>query len=151
MLALGVWIVLQTRQVSVQTSLVLAAAAETAADAKLFDQGMRLGVLATRSSWLHPNHPVAAPSLSRSADGSLLRSLLKGHSAAVFSARFSPDGNRVVTASWDNTARLWDAEPGNTVGEAMRHGGSVSSSSQRRMTIPPAFGTPKPVRPWARR
>ncbi|MFL6826432.1 MAG: hypothetical protein ACJ8E2_08205, partial [Bradyrhizobium sp.] len=24
------------------------------------------------------------------------------------SAAFSPDGKRVVTASWDNTARLWD-------------------------------------------
>src|SRR5258706_424348 len=74
-LGLGVWIVLQTREVSVQTSLVLSAAAEAAADVKLFDQGMRLGVLATRTSWLHPAHPVAAPSLSRSADGSLLRTL----------------------------------------------------------------------------
>jgi WD40 repeat protein len=22
---------------------------------------------------------------------------------------FSPDGSRIVTASWDNTARIWDA------------------------------------------
>jgi dipeptidyl aminopeptidase/acylaminoacyl peptidase len=27
----------------------------------------------------------------------------------VISAQFSPDGQRVVTASWDGTARLWDA------------------------------------------
>ena len=34
----------------------------------------------------------------------------------VVSAAFSPDGKRVVTASWDNTARVWDVSaipPGN--------------------------------------
>ena len=25
------------------------------------------------------------------------------------SAAFSPDGTRIVTGSWDNTARVWDA------------------------------------------
>ena len=37
---------------------------------------------------------------------------LTGHTQAVSSAVFSPDGSRVVTASWDNTARLWDAMTG---------------------------------------
>ena len=31
------------------------------------------------------------------------------HKEAVFSAAFSPDGPRIVTASKDNVARLWDA------------------------------------------
>ena len=30
----------------------------------------------------------------------------------VYSAAFSPDGTRIVTASRDNTARLWDAASG---------------------------------------
>ena len=30
----------------------------------------------------------------------------------LLSAMFSPDGSRVVTASADNTARLWDARTG---------------------------------------
>ena len=30
---------------------------------------------------------------------------LKGHEGPVSSAAFSPDGTRVVTASWDKTAR----------------------------------------------
>jgi hypothetical protein len=35
--------------------------------------------------------------------------ILTGHEDAVLSAQFSPDGSRIVTASGDNTARLWDA------------------------------------------
>ena len=33
---------------------------------------------------------------------------LTGHEGLVNSAAFSPDGRRIVTASADNTARLWD-------------------------------------------
>lgn len=32
--------------------------------------------------------------------------------AAVASANFSPDGKWIVTASWDNSARIWNAETG---------------------------------------
>ena len=32
-----------------------------------------------------------------------------GHEGSVRSASFSPDGQRVVTASYDNTARVWPA------------------------------------------
>ena len=37
--------------------------------------------------------------------------VLRGDARAglVNSAAFSPDGSRIVTASWDNTARIWDA------------------------------------------
>ncbi|WP_043432958.1 hypothetical protein, partial [Cystobacter fuscus] len=33
--------------------------------------------------------------------------VLRGHEGGVRSATFSPDGQRVVTASLDGTARLW--------------------------------------------
>jgi hypothetical protein len=34
---------------------------------------------------------------------------------------FSPDGRFVLTASFDSTARLWDAETGHPVSDAYRH------------------------------
>jgi eukaryotic-like serine/threonine-protein kinase len=37
---------------------------------------------------------------------------LKGHAGGVISAGFSPNGSRVVTASGDNTAKVWDARSG---------------------------------------
>ena len=40
------------------------------------------------------------------------------HHARVHSAQFSPNGQRVVTASADNTARLWDAASGKPIGPA---------------------------------
>jgi hypothetical protein len=36
------------------------------------------------------------------------RLMLGGHEDQVKSAAFSPDGTRIVTASWDKTARIWD-------------------------------------------
>ena len=44
-----------------------------------------------------------------------------------YSASFSPDGRRIVTASDDKTARVWDAESGKPVGEPLRHEDAVSA------------------------
>lgn len=40
-------------------------------------------------------------------NGSLLAEL-RGHTDRVISATFSPDGQRVITASADNTTRTWN-------------------------------------------
>jgi hypothetical protein len=43
-----------------------------------------------------------------------------GHDSSVSSAAFSPDGTRIVSASSDKTARLWDAETGQPIGKPLR-------------------------------
>jgi WD40 repeat protein len=50
------------------------------------------------------------------------------HSDFVESALFSPDGNRIVTASYDTTARVWDAATGKALGEPLRHEDRVESA-----------------------
>src|SRR5208282_2130821 len=50
------------------------------------------------------------------------------HDGAVIFAQFSPDGQRVVTASTDQTARVWDAATGKALSEPMKHDGAVYSA-----------------------
>jgi WD40 repeat protein len=50
------------------------------------------------------------------------------HAEPVVSAQFSPEGNRIVTASWDNNARVWDAQTGQLLTEPMRHDAKVGSA-----------------------
>ena len=45
------------------------------------------------------------------------------------SAAFSPDGRFVVTASWDGTARVWEAATGKAIGEPLRHEKAVRSAA----------------------
>jgi WD40 repeat protein len=51
------------------------------------------------------------------------------HQEAVLRAAFSPDGARVVTASFDKTARVWDATTGKPLGSALVHQGPVENAA----------------------
>ena len=50
-----------------------------------------------------------------------------GHTSAVRSACFSPDGQLVLTGSWDKTAILWDASSGRIVRALTGHSEGVRS------------------------
>ncbi|HEU4833663.1 MAG TPA: hypothetical protein VFS90_04580 [Pyrinomonadaceae bacterium] len=54
---------------------------------------------------------------------------LDGHTADINSIAFSPNGNLIVTASADGTARIWDARTGATVGYLRDHTKSVNTAS----------------------
>jgi WD40 repeat protein len=55
-------------------------------------------------------------------------SVFSGHTSAVYTAEFSPDGNLVVTASADNTARIWDAHTFQELLVLQGHGDGVLSA-----------------------
>jgi WD40 repeat protein len=53
---------------------------------------------------------------------------MTGHTGAVSSVAFGPDGTRIVSGGADNTVRVWDAATGQPVGQPMTgHTGAVSS------------------------
>jgi WD40 repeat protein len=55
--------------------------------------------------------------------------ILRGHRAAVTSARFSSDGRLVVTSSLDHDARIWDAETGRLLRVLRGHFARVSDAT----------------------
>jgi WD40 repeat protein/tRNA A-37 threonylcarbamoyl transferase component Bud32 len=44
-----------------------------------------------------------------------------------FSLAFSPDGTKLATASWENTARVWDVDTGKPLGGVLQHPSPVST------------------------
>src|SRR6266481_2793841 len=81
----------------------------------------------------------------------------QGHTNSLNSAVFSPDGWRVLTASKDNTARLWEAESGKLLATFQGHTAAVTSAvfrpdgrwfSLHRMTKPRGSGTLRAASSW---
>jgi hypothetical protein len=79
----------------------------------------------------------------------MVPTVLLKHGQAVISAQFSPDGKRIVTASADRTARVWDAQSGQPLTEPLQHvqflTSAQSSPDGKRIITASQDGT---VRVW---
>jgi WD40 repeat protein len=87
-----------------------------------------------RKPWLRALYPALHP------PGTALLRTLEGHSNWVMGVAVSPDGRRAISASRDNTLKMWDLETGHELRTLKRHSGGVNgvavSSDWRRAVVP---------------
>jgi WD40 repeat protein/tRNA A-37 threonylcarbamoyl transferase component Bud32 len=88
--------------------------------------GMRGLLLAREAVRLEPS-PFAFAQLREAVFHSLERAVLRGHTTVVNRAAFSPAGDRIVTASRDGTARIWNLT-GRQLAVLTGHGDAVQSA-----------------------
>ncbi|MEY4748079.1 MAG: hypothetical protein RIQ60_293 [Pseudomonadota bacterium] len=113
-----------------QTLTRIAQAGELASTAELLakDKPDQSLLLAMEARKIDPAS-ARANGLLRAADASYpYRLVFRGHERAVMSAKFSPDGNLVLTASLDNTARLWEVASGKELRVLRGHEAPVRSA-----------------------
>jgi WD40 repeat protein len=120
----------QTAQtLQAQSRLLTETAAQRLKDSDVAGaQGIILEVL-TNPEFAQGHTPAAVSVFqeARAADPQL--AVLSGHGGIVRSAVYSPDGTRIVTASFDKTARIWDTRTGAVLAVLSGHGGIVYSAA----------------------
>lgn len=87
-----------------------------------------LSALLAIEAWNTGQTIQAEYALRQSLPAAHVGAVLRGHTAAVRSVEFSPDGKWVVTASFDGAARVWKADTGGRVAELSGHSGPVHTA-----------------------
>lgn len=92
---------------------------------------IRLAELAWQKSPTYPPNFSIQRAIARGFyDGYSLHSInFLSHNGRVFNATFSPDGNVIVTASSDNTAKIWNAKSKEIIADINGHKGFVNNAA----------------------
>jgi Tol biopolymer transport system component len=97
------------------------------------DSALRLASSGVRIDLALPPDAVkaspAAVALAAALSQANWRRVLADHDQSLSSADFSPDGKRIVTASGDKTARIWDTETAKEMAVLRGHDGDLSSAA----------------------
>lgn len=88
------------------------------ASAEFSRDGARLVLATARDAWVYELDTVGVRSR--------LLATLQGHSASLLHASFSFDGRHLVTASSDNTAKLWDASSFELLATLQGHAAAIN-------------------------
>jgi WD40 repeat protein len=91
-------------------------------------QGIILEVL-TNSAFARMHTPAAISVFQDIRAADMQMAVLSRHTGSVESAAYSPDGTRIVTASADKTARIWDARTGVQLFVLSGHADRVQSAA----------------------
>jgi WD40 repeat protein len=121
----------QRNQAMIAQSRFLARDAQAATAAGDPELGIALSLAALPERIDSPSRPVTAEalaSLTQAYFHSQERAVLIGHTKTVNQVAYSPDGTRLVTASDDGTARVWDAHTAKLL-NVLHHGKRALSSA----------------------
>jgi hypothetical protein len=135
LLANSAW---QSRKTERREAILMTSAADKAIKEGLYDRAMRIAVQGLPPAGALPLFSLGweaseirglEAKLAWAAQARTVRTVLQGHTDAVTSASFRPDGARIVTASKDKTARVWDAQSGQALVTLQGHTDAVMSAS----------------------
>jgi WD40 repeat protein len=107
-----------------------------------------LGLLLARAAGQLDATAQSAEALRQALLRSNLTAVLRGHTDAVYRAELSPDGREVLTGSWDDTARLFDARTGEQIA-TMQCGADVYAIAWSPDGSLVATGTGTSVKVWS--